>query len=310
LLALFLLLAFAPAGLWELWKTSFPASFSEGSYVGAISGRRLSTQLLIMLEALRGYIPETSYAMTGVVLKTGFLEFLAPLLAVLGAVTAWRNGDRLLVPLAVVQYAGFLLSPAGSRYLIVLIPALYLFLALGILTVWRWTYGRISTPRARAKVLVGFFAFLALLNIGHNLKTIALARSAIESNGAETERRLPFYAAARWLKANAPRAVVLTTHPRIIHYLSDCPTVTLVRSGFPEHEVWVKDSRLLRRLIAQRSPQFLFVDSKQATLFERAADAIHGLGMKLREVPLGLPSGRYHLYRIVLTDGPEGGSPQ
>jgi hypothetical protein len=310
LLALFLLLAFTPTGLWEIRKASFPASFSEGSYVSAIMGRQLSNQLLIVLEALRGYIPETSYAMTGVVLKTGFLEFLAPLLAMVGAVIAWRNGDRLLVPLAAVQYAGFLLSPAGSRYLIVLIPALYLFLALGILTVWRWTCGKVSDSRARALALVGFFSLLALLNVGHNLKTIVSTRSALESNGAETERGLPFHAAARWLKANAPRAVVLTTHPRIIHYLSDCPTVTLVRSGFPEHEVWVEDSRVIRRLITERNPQFLFADSRQATLYQRATDAIQGLGMKLKEIPFRTSNSRYRLFRIVRPDGPEQGSPQ
>lgn len=310
LLVLFLLLAFAPAGLWEIRKASFPASFSEGSYMSAIVGRKLSTQLLIMLEALRGYVPETSYAMTGVVLKTGFLEFLAPVLALVGAVTAWRNGDRLLVPLAAVQYAGFLLSPAGSRYLIVLIPALYLFLALGILRIWRWICRKVSASRARALTLVGFFSLLALLNVGHNVKTIVSARSAIESNGAETERGLPFYAAARWLKANAPRAIVLTTHPRITHYLSGCPTVTLVRSGFPEHEVWVKDSHLIQRLITERNPQFLFADSRRAALYQSATDAIHGLGMELKEIPIGVLNSRYRLFRIVSPDGPDRGSPQ
>jgi hypothetical protein len=310
LVVLFMLLAFAPAGLWELRKASFPPSFSEGSYASAIVGRQLSTQLLIMLDALRGYIPETSYAITGVVLKTGFLEFLAPLLALVGAVTAWRNGDRLLVPLAVIQYAGFLLSPAGSRYLIVLIPALYLFLALGILTVWRWTCGRISGTRARTLTLIGFFSLLALLNVGHNVKTIVSARTALESNGAETDRGLPFYAAARWLKANAPGATVLTTHPRIIHYLSDSPTVTLVRSGFPEHEVWVEDGRLVRRLITERDPQFLFADSRQATLYQGATDAIQGLGMELEAVPF-LPShSRYRLFRIVRPAGPQRESSQ
>jgi hypothetical protein len=144
--------------------------------------------------------------------------------------------------------------------------------------------------------------------VGHNVKTIVSARTALESNGAETERGLPFYAAARWLKANAPGAVVLTTHPRILHYLSDCPTVTLVRSGFPEHEVWVEDGRLIRRLMAERDPQFLFADSKQVTLYRSATDVIQGLGMELREIPLPAPHSRYRLFRIIRPDGPQQGS--
>ncbi len=55
---------------------------------------------------LMGYVPETSFALTGVSLKTGFLELFVPLLTAFGAVQAFRKGERLLFPLTVIQFCG------------------------------------------------------------------------------------------------------------------------------------------------------------------------------------------------------------
>lgn len=301
LIALFLILAYAPTSIWVSWKSSFPASFGEGSYLDQLMGRQIQDELGVMLTALWGYIPETSYALTGVVLKTGILEFVAPLVALIGAVGAWRRGDRLLVPLTVIQYGGLLLSPAGSRYVIFLIPALYMFLALGLLKIADRVAARTTriTPR---RLLVGCFALLALLNVGHDIKTIVMARMALEPNGAESARSLPYFTAARWLNTNAPDATVLTAHSRIIHYLSGCRTITLVRSGVPEQHVWVEDINVIKRLITEGKPEFFFADTRKSSLDSAVLEAAQGLGLELKKVPEA-SSSRYRLFKFVKSPG-------
>ena len=110
--------AYAPWVVWECWKSAFPASFGEGTYYTAVAQRDLGTQISVILSALWGYVPETFYAVTGVTIKTGFVELIAPAVILVGLVEAFRRGDRLLVPFVTLQYAGLSLSSAGSRYLI------------------------------------------------------------------------------------------------------------------------------------------------------------------------------------------------
>jgi hypothetical protein len=110
---------------------------------------------------------------------------------------------------------------------------------------------------------------------------------------------LPFFAAARWLKANAPDAVVLTAHSRVIHYLSGCRTVSLVRSGIPDHEAFVRDEQLIKRLVRENNAQFFFADSKDARMYWNAVEAIQSLGLELREIPEASSLPRYHLFAIV-----------
>lgn len=294
LLGLFLVIAYVPALLWELWKASYPIAYSEAGYLHMVAGRGLDYQARLVGAALWAYFSETSYAITGVALKTGVLELLAPLLVVWGATAAWRGGERLLVPLTVIQYAGLLVSPAGSRYLIMLIPALYIFLGLGILRAARAAG---SAARSR-QVIVGCFAILAVLNVGHNAKTFYQARTPLEVNGAESERSLPFFSAARRLAAEAPAAVVLATHPRIIHYLSGCRTIPLVRSGVPDHQAFVQDPKLIEELISRSNADFLFADRKNSAQFEATMQAVRRLGLDLVEVPISDASGRFGLFRI------------
>ncbi len=112
--AVFLLISFLPFFLWQYWKSSFPISESEGTYLNAVAGRNWDDQLRVIFAALMEYVPETSFALTGVSLKTGFLELPIPLLVVFGMVKAFRKGERLLVPLTVIQFCGLLLSSAGN----------------------------------------------------------------------------------------------------------------------------------------------------------------------------------------------------
>jgi 4-amino-4-deoxy-L-arabinose transferase-like glycosyltransferase len=295
----FLVVAFLPAAIWQGLKASFPVSVAEGTYFDAVAARRLDDQLHVIVTTFWGYFSETSDALTGVSIKTGFLELIAPLVMLVGMVQAFRDGDRLLVPLTVVQFCGLLLSSPGSRYLIFLIPALYLFLALGIVTVVPWFTRQNSIPPRCGRVLLTCFAIIAVLNVGHNAITIAHARTALEHGGAESERSLAFFTAARWLKANAPHATVLTTRSRIIHYLSGCPTVTLLRSGVPEHEIWVDKTDQIEKLVAQHSPEFLFTDASKAELYAAVTKALVELGMNVEPVPEATSSPRYGLFRIV-----------
>jgi len=288
---------------WELYKSTFPGSLSEGAYLNAVSGRTAWMQLSIIFASAWNYAVETGFALTGVMLKTGFLELIVPAITVAGMVAAFQKKERLLVSLTAIQFAGLLLTPAGSRYLLVLIPALYLFLALGLLCFSEWVSSKLRKMGKRGPeprfILVGCFLLMAALNVGHNAMTIVQARNPVEAEGAESAKDLPFFTAARWLRGHSTNEVVLTMHPRVIHYLSGHPTAELIRSGVPEHEVWVEAQNQIQRLITVRKPAFLFSDSKDTKFYQQVIKAIEALGLKLEEIPEAGSSGRFRLWRIV-----------
>ncbi len=302
LTVLFLVAAIIPGMLWELHKLSLPQSFSEGTYFNAVVGRSLGTLVAIMLDASWEYVLEMNFALTGLSIKTGVVELLVPTVVAIGALVAFKRGERLFVPLVAIQMCGLILSPAGSRYLIALLPGLYLFLGVGIVRISGWL-GKRTDKRPPAwiesrNVVIAFFSALIFVNAAHNVIPILEARQAVQSGGAETIRDVPFFRAASWLKNNAPHAVVLSMHPRVLHYLSGSKTVELVRSGVPEHEVWVNRTAEVRRLIQRTEPAFLFSDASNATMLASVRDALHGLGLELVEVSEASTS-RFQLWRIV-----------
>jgi len=274
-----------------------------------VAGRRWEDQIHVIVAALIGYFPETSFALTGLSLRTGFLECIAPLVAAVGMFVGFRKRDRLLVPLTVTQYCGLLLSTAGSRYIIFMIPFLYIFLAAGTSTCVEFLTRRIKRVIDPGRVIIVLFVVLALFNVGHNLKTIADARSALENGGPESERSLPFFVAARWLKANAADAVILTSRPRIINYLSGCRTISLVRSGVPDHEVWVNREDWIQRLLEVNRPDFLFADSKDKEMYSQVIKTIIASGLELEEIIEAESSRRYRVFRIVGFPKPEAMEP-
>lgn len=301
-IGIFFVLALAPFAAWQAFKWSFPVSFSEGNYLVALS-RGFEVHVWVISTAFLGYFPEGSYALTGVYTRTWVLEPIIAGITVLGAVVAFRRGDRLMVPLTVIQFMGLMLSSAGSRYLIFLMPALYLFLALGILQIAKWLSLRIRKPLQPGGVLVTFFVLLATTNVGHNIITIIKCRTPLEAYGPQSERSLPFFTTARWLKANAPGAKVLTMRTRTIHYLSSCRTIALQRSGVAWHE-WLVDTRgQLQGLITEHRPEFLFTDFSEADYHERVMNSIRHLGFELKEVPEASSSARFRLYAIVPRKG-------
>jgi hypothetical protein len=300
---LFFCTALLPAVIWELYKATFPVSTNEGTFVNAITGRSWYLQISIILDAAWGYVAETTSAVAGVTIKTGFLEFLIPILIVVGAVTALTRRERLLAPLAAIQFCGLLLSPAGARYLVFLLPALYLFLALGLLRSARSLSESLGV-RARGllaprRLLVGVFVLLGILNAAHNVGTVVQARTALETSGAETERDLPFFAAARWIRARSPQGVVMSMHPRVLHYLSGIRSVELIRSGVPESRVWVNAPDEIRRLVEANHVTLLFTDNKNKHLYETVTRAVRDAGIGLEEIPEASPSPRFKLWKLV-----------
>jgi 4-amino-4-deoxy-L-arabinose transferase-like glycosyltransferase len=308
--ALALACAYAPFFAWQWWKLSFPQYFGEGTYYSAVAERGLGTQISVIFGALWGYVPETFYAVTGLTIKTGFVELIVPAVILVGLVEAFRRGDRLLVPFVTLQCAGLSLSSAGSRYLIMILPALYVLLALGLVRIANGLNSRGLTRVTARSILVGIFSVLMLLNVGHNLVTVYHARTALEFDGPESQRSLPFFSAARWLKENAPNSAVLSTHPRIIHYLSGNRTIPLSRAGVPETLTWVKSEDDIRQLITERKPGFLFADTKNPHLYPSAVKGIGDLGLQLHEIQGIDTSHRYRLFRIVYPADSREGRPR
>ncbi|MEW6529610.1 MAG: glycosyltransferase family 39 protein [Thermodesulfobacteriota bacterium] len=308
--ALTLACAYAPFIAWQWWKLSFPASFGEGTYYTAVAQRDLGTQIAVILSALWGYVPETFYAVTGVTIKTGFVELIVPAVILVGLVEAFRRGDRLLVPFVALQYAGLSLSSAGSRYLIMVLPALYVLLALGLVRIANLLNSRGLTRVSARSIMIGVFSVLILLNVGHNFATMYQARTALGFNGPESQRSLPFFSAARWLKEHAPNVSVLSTHPRIIHYLSGNRTIPLSRAGVPETLTWVKSDDDIRHLITVGKPGFLFADTKNPHLYPYAVKGIADMGLGLQEIQGIDASSRFRLFRIVYLSGGQEGGPK
>lgn len=300
--AVFLLLSLAPSAIWAVHKASYPVSYHEGTYLGAVSGRDIETQVSIILKAAWEYVPETTYLLTGASIKTGVLELILAALVLAGAIAAFRLGERLLVPLTLIQYCGLLLSPAGSRYLLMLIPGLYLFLALGIKRFSEWLSQRVAGSAERRleprRVLVVCFGLLGVLNVGANAITITQARTPLEAGGAETERDAPFFMAARWLRENGSGGTVMTMHPRVIRYLSGLPTVELIRSGVPEREVWINRPEQIQELILSRRPTYLFSDQANTRVYEPAFKALEGLNLAPVRITEAGTSSRFGLWRI------------
>jgi len=299
----FLAVATVPTLAWEGYKATFPPSLHEGTYLNVMAGRTLWTHVEIVAKAAWDYGHEVTYAMSAAAVKTGFLEFFCPVVALVGMVKAYGRGERLLVPLTVLQFAGLLLAPAGSRYVLALIPGLYLFFGLELLAIGNWLSLRlrnrgIGGPSPRT-LLVGCFALFALVNVGQNAVTVLEARTALEVNGAESERDLPFFKAGRWLHGHGEGRVVLSMHPRIIHYVSGLPTAELVRSGVPEHETWIETQGQIRRLIEQAKPEFLFSDASNTTLYEPVMTALKGMNLGLEEITEVRVGNRFRLWRIV-----------
>jgi hypothetical protein len=302
---MFALLAYAPWVGWQFWKASFPVSASEGTYFSMVAHKGLEDHLRVIIGDFWGYFPETTFALTGLNIKTGLLEIIIPVLILWGTFISFRRGERLLVPFTAIQFCGLLLSVPGDRYLLPLLPGLYLFLGVGLLDLADRISGTVKSFPKPERLLIGAFLVLGALNIGHNMVPIVQARTALESQGAESDRGLPYFVAARWLKEHAPDARVLTTQPRIIHYLSGCRTVALVRSGVPEREALVSEQSQLKTLISESKPNFIFVDHKDADLYAQVFQAVRDLGFTLKEVPAAGPAPRYALFEIIPEPNPD-----
>ncbi len=300
--AVFLATALLPSALWEIYKSSFPQSANEGTYLQAVTGRDLSTQVSIIILSLKDYLQETSFALTGVSLRTGFIEFLVPTCIAVGMARLLIKGDCLLMPLTIIQILGLSLSPAGSRYLIAVMPALYLSFVEGLiflLTLVQMRYPKLKgRPETARSIVRGCIMILICLNLAGNAVTIFQARTPVEKSGAESARDVPFFLASRWLKEHGPGAAVMTMHPRVIHYLSGLPTIELVRSGVPESQTWVHNQDEISRLVQEGKPRYFFSDEKNVFLERHLRQTLEDQGFKLRRIPELNEMSRFALWEI------------
>lgn len=288
---------------WEYYKSSYPASYNEGEYIRAVTGRSLGTQLSVIGCAMKDYASETATAIAGVSIKTGFLEFVILGLVLVGFCIAWGRGERLLTCLTAVQFGGLLLSPAGSRYIIILIPGLLLFMFLGIVACLNFVRpklnSRLQETLAPRRVILSVALILCLTNIGQNVVTISEARMALENGGAESLRDKPFFVASRWLKANGSGQPIMTMNPRVIRYLTGMPTVETLRSGTPEELAWPTSRNEIAYLIETRKPGFLFLDNRDPMLKKLILEAAQSKNLDFVEVPEASFGERYCLLRLV-----------
>lgn len=299
---IFVIAALIVPCLWEVHKIGYPASINEGEYVKAVTGRTLGTQLAIISKAAWDYIPEMATAFAGVSIKTGSLEILIALLTVIGFWVSWKRGERLFTYLTVVQFGGLLLSPAGARYLLLLIPGLLLFFFQGVAITTIQLDKRTSIKWRKIFELRGILVVVSFLlfatNMGQNFVTIFQARWALEYNGAESDRDKPFFVAARWLRANADGEPVLTMNPRIIRYLTGLPTVETLRSGSPEETVWPSTRNQIATMLEKRKPAFLFLDDKDPALKKLIIEAAESLDLRVDVIPGASFGNRYSVARL------------
>ncbi len=144
---------------------------------------------------------------------------------------------------------------------------------------------------------------LALLNVGHNTDVIWKARNAVEKNGAETERSLPFLLQRggsnlmllkRWFLR--PSQGLFTIFPDARRYL------WCVR-GVPGHDIWLDTDERLSRIIRETKPDFLFADSKDDKYYFHVTQGLKRSGIFTRRDFPTASSTRYHLFKLVPTGG-------
>ena len=300
---LFMGLSFVLPLLWEFHKSGFPVSTQEGEYFRAVAGRSLETQIHVMLNSAWEYLFETAYTLTGVSMRTFALELLLFSGIMTGFVVAFRKGERLLSTFFVVQAGGLLLSSAGSRYLAPLIPALYLFFGLGGIKQVSLLNDVFHTRWLnRKKILICAFVLFALTNVGANFQTIYQARTAVQAHGAEQEKDRAFFAAAQWIRTNDPEARILSMNPRILRYLTGAKTSDILRSGVPEHLAWISTQNEISAILEKNSPNYLFVDLKNAGLKDIICETIQKHGYRLVEIEEARSGSRFSLWKIVSSE--------
>ncbi len=292
--------------IWEFHKSSYAPSYNEGEYIRAVAGRSLATQLSIIGTAAMDYASEIATAIAGVSIKTGVLEFLIVGLMLIGFYVSLMRGERLLTCLTAVQFGGLLLSPAGSRYIILLIPGLLLFLFMGVSVCLQMIHSKVTMKWQETftlrRVIISIFLLLCLTNLGQSVVTISEARMALEKGGAESQRDKPFFVAARWLKAHQNGKSIMTMNPRIIRYLTGISTLETLRSGAPEESVWPTTRNQIADLIEKGNPGFLFVDNRDPVLKRLILEAAESRNLEFQIIPEASFGNRYYLGRLVNRD--------
>ncbi len=297
---LFLCVSLCLPMAWEYYKSGFPVSTQEGEYFRAVTGRSLETQIEVVLNSAWEYLFETAYALTGVSMRTVGLELILFLAIGSGFIMAFRSGERLFTIVTLIQAVGLLLSSAGSRYIAPLIPALYLFLGLGVTKfVILSKYPVKRLPLFRQKIVLSLFVLFAVTNFGANVQTIYQSRNAVEAYGAELPKDTAFFSAARWIRTHDPDARILSMNPRIMRYLTGANTTDILRSGVPEHLAWVSTQKEISLILERNRPNYLFIDSKNGSLKDAILETVAKHDYRLVEIEEARSGSRFSLWKIL-----------
>lgn len=211
----------------------------EVTYLRAVMADRDFLWLIhrIVTNRIGGYAVATGEAIIGVSMPDS-APWIGALLAAPAAIGWWvclRRRDALLPLVTAVQYAGLSLSRPGERYLIFLLPALYLFVLAGIAAIAGWrgrerTEGGPSSDRVRRlrRALLAFVAVIVLVNVGRDGRAVWEARTGTPG-GAQRRKYQPIFEAARWLTEHGDgvaegRATLVTWHANELHVLTGCRT--------------------------------------------------------------------------------------
>ncbi len=131
-----------------------------------------------------------------------------------------------------------------SRYLLPLVPLLYLYLILGLSKVLEWTIGRIHIPiRATHIIVLGFIGIL-LLNMARNVQGII--QNPIRS-------RIPDISlGATWIREHSsPDAIVMTSTPRSTFMYAERASLPYPPKQITSTDV---DARYVYTELPKRSP--------------------------------------------------------
>jgi len=270
---------------WAIWIRQAAA---EGhlTYQAAVLAKG-SGLLLSYLRTACGYVDETGSAMLGIGGLRWGVGLIAAGPAAVGAAALLRRRDLLLPVVVLVQYAGLCAGNPGERYLIAILPALYLFAAVGAVAIAQAAW-RATAPRKLQAGLAAIALVVLAINLGHDCKSIWRARTA-PAGGSEQADWQCWFEAAAWLKDHgiadpAARRVILTHQGNIVHFLTGMrfvPTQTLP-----------KDGRMAVR------PDYALIGDKPKE-WDPAREAIAKAGGRFEPVP-GCPKfGPLELVRIV-----------
>lgn len=235
--AAMLLISLAIPAAWLIWAhvTRDPA---QQTYLGQALARVPLTQLpAIYLDIMLRYPLTIGEAIFGFPDVPAVIGYAITFCILIGCAGEIRRRQLLLPALVLLQMAGLCLSAPGDRYLVPILPALYLLALIGIAAIAAYLkawaaqpcHAKTSSPTTpppapqRRRWLIIACAVVLAINVGRDFKSIVLARSA-PWGGVEPAKEQYLLDAANWLTEHLAKRptphdpIIMTDHGTFIHY--------------------------------------------------------------------------------------------